>query len=235
MKNQDTGKNLDQLASSNLSGSDCGNSIFKEWKDTGISPGAVNYTEVRQGTCNDCYFIAALISVAYAASGFLKTFPNYTFYAIGGSKTDFSIDKQLAVDSQNQLVYAFTKDRDKTWPGFYEKAYAMWLNNDLKNNQPSMATICGGGNGLTALQHITGAALGPRNTWPPFVAPTGKTKYPTTAQTKPDSKGNTHTYSVLKKSGGLYYLLNPCGGGTETYSQEAFDTKFGEWGYVITG
>jgi hypothetical protein len=226
----------DWLLKGNLSGATCTieSRTATKWKDlVNLEVGTSwNYTEPRQGTCNDCYFIAALISVAWAANNLLKTFPNYIFYnTITKSwSPSFSINRDLAVTNLDQLVYARTSS-NKIWPCLYEKAYAMWRNEDLTNNHPSMSTVCGGGNGLTALQQITGKPLGPANTMPTFL-PNGNTKWPTVAQT---NTSPSHTYSVLRKiSSTSYSFYNPCGGTTETVSTTDLPKRFSEWGYVKT-
>jgi Calpain family cysteine protease len=205
------------------------------WGDPGLTVGSTfDYNEPLQGTCNDCYFIAALISVAWAKNNLLKIFPNYQFYdtVTRAWSPAFAINKQLALDSAGQLVYARTRSGE-LWPCLYEKAYAMWKNNNLTNNNPNMATICGGGNGLTALQEITGKPLGPANTMPPFLA-NGNTRYPATAQT---NASPSHTYSVLKKVNSnpvTYLFYNPCGGQTLTVTATQLSTQYSAWGYVNT-
>ncbi|MDD1711039.1 MAG: C2 family cysteine protease [Methanoregulaceae archaeon] len=219
------------LLNSNLSGADCAleRRIFSGWRNTGVAPGIVNFDDPRQGSCNDCYFIAALISVAFAAKASLKIYPNYRFYKTTGGYNDFAINADLAVDATGKLVYARSKNNDKTWPGLYEKAYAMWLNNDLGNNHPNMAKLCGGGNGLTALQNITGI-VPVKNQMPPFLA-NGNAQYPAVAQSRDVP---THTYSVIKRIGGVYTFKNPCGGGTINVTEADLPLKFGEWGYIKT-
>jgi hypothetical protein len=226
------------LFDNKLSGATCADQSrtavgYKDFTDDVGS--SYSYTEPRQGTCNDCYFIAALISIALAASNKFQTFPNYKFYnTIGKSWSgSFSVNKRLSVNtntnpSVNNLVYARTNS-GKLWPCIYEKAYAMWKNNNLTNQEPNMSTICGGGNGLTALQEITGIAP-VKNSMPPFLA-SGFAKYPAVAQTRASP---THTYTILKKSGTSYILYNPCGCTTETVTSTDFPNRFSEWGYITT-
>ena len=234
MMDEKQSETRERLRKSNLSGAICTSPPPNiTWKNTGRSVGAVNYAEVLQGSCDDCYFLAALISIAYRASNLLKVYPNYSFYdTIGNAwSPSFAINQDLAVDSSNQnnLVYAKTISGN-VWPSLYEKAYAMWANNNLTNNNPSMSKICGGGNALNALKQITGKT--PTNGWPPFVAPTGMAQYPTVVDTKSTASTLTpnHAYAVLKYSGGKYYLYNPCGGSSTVTITNTSDLS--DWGYI---
>jgi hypothetical protein len=224
-----------RLLKSHLSGDSCGiqTRTLSTWKSTGLGVGSTfDYYEPLQGSCNDCYFISALISVAWVKKSLLQIFPNYKFYSTTAKSwsPSFQIDDKLGVDAANQLVYARTSSGE-LWPCLYEKAYAMWKNNNLTNNSPNMATICGGGNGLTALQEITGKPFGPANTMPPFLA-NGQTKYPAVAQT---NASPSHTYAVLKKVNPTTYLFyNPCGGQTLNVTTTQLPQQFSQWGYVNT-
>jgi hypothetical protein len=231
MKDEKQSETRERLRKNNLSGATCTSpppSIT--WTNTGKQVGVPNYLEARQGSCNDCYFLAALIAIAYRASGLLKVFPNYQFYDTIGKawSPSFKVDQDLAVDSSNpnKLVYAWTTS-DKIWLGLYEKAYAMWANNNLTNNHPNMSKICGGGNALNALQQITSKA--PISGWPSF--PGGVPQYPTVVDTNSTASTLTpsHAYVVVKYSGGLYYLFNPCGGSPATISNT---NDLSDWGYI---
>jgi len=236
MKDEKQSETRERLRKNNLSGATCTSAPGSiQWiPQTAQAIGSgMAYTEPSQGYCDDCYFLAALISVAYAAVSLLKIYPNYKFYdTIGNAwSPSFPVNKDLAVDSsnQNKLVYA-KSNTQYIWPGFYEKAYAMWRNNNVTNNHPTMATLCGGGSALTALWQITGKKPN-TNAWPPFVAPTGRTQYPTVVDTKSSATTlkQNHSYTVLKYSGGKYYLYDPCGCTTVTVSNT---NDFSGWGYI---
>ncbi len=238
MMDETQGNIRDWLWRNNLSGAACCDGrTYATYRDTGAQVGASKqYSEPLQGCANDCFFIAALVSVAWAANSKLKNYPNYQFYNTTTNSWDpqFSINSYLGVDSSNRLVFG----RSSTayiWPCLYEKAYAKWKDS-AHSDTPNVATILNGGNGITALLNIMGGQKSSTNTMPAFPAPTYKTQYPTIAKTN-NSPGAgltaNHTYSVLRKNGTNYELRNPCGGGTVPVSSTDFPNKFTEWGYVI--
>jgi hypothetical protein len=128
---------------------------------------------VVQGAACDCYFIAALSSVAWTCrSGVIKkdelTNPScYTimFYddtANPPIATSIGVSKNLPV-LNNNLVYADSSTVNETWPSYYEKAYAHFYSN-LGANQASvqidvlsqqvLSSLCNGGNPLASLFHL---------------------------------------------------------------------------------
>lgn len=213
---------------------------FARWNDTGKGVGTTKtYTEPLQGSVNDCFFIAALISVAWAAPAKLKTHPNYQFYNTVNKVWDpsFTTNSVLAVDTASNLVYARSSSA-YIWPCLYEKAYAKWLDPG-HSDTPPIGTLLNGGNGLTALQNICGGTL----ITGAFVfnaAAGNKTTYPSVAKTKAGAGAgltSNHTYSVLKKTTNPsgYQLRNPCGGSLITITTADFTANFNEYGYVIPG
>ncbi len=247
MADETRSRNDDWLQKNNLSGADCTieQRTFSRWLDTGIPVGADKlYTDFKQGSCNDCYFIAALISVAYRAPGRLRNFPNYQFYNTenrGWENVTTTIT--LAVDGANQIVYARPNNVNKIWACLYEKAYAKWLAR-TNSDEPSMGTLCGGG-GITALLHILGGTWNGttftnliRNPAPntiPVIAG-GVTQHPTVAKTKNGAGAgltSNHTYSVLKRTATGLQLRNPCGAVNRDVTFAEFSSNFNEWGYVI--
>jgi hypothetical protein len=209
---------------------------FASWKDTGKGVGTTKtVTEPLQGSVNDCFFIAALASVAHAAAAKLKTHPNYQFYNTVTKVWDpsFTTNSVLAVDTANNLVYARSGSA-YIWPCLYEKAYAKWLDPG-HSDTPSIGTLLNGGNGLTALQNICGGTL---KTGAFVFNAQNKTTYPSVAKTKSGAGAgltSNHTYSVLKKTATGYKLRNPCGGALSDITTADFNANFIEWGYVIPG
>jgi len=183
------------------------------------------YNEPVQGCCGDCYFVAALSSVAWAAPTQLSlTASPITFRdPVTGHNSSVTLDAiDLPVDAANTLIYARSSS-GKTWPMLYEKAYAKWKNcrlTDGNPDHPDISQITGGAgiNGLICVsgyahlaQFLTGGSniltAIPKN-------PTGKTKYPSVAWTHdllspPAGILNDHTYSILGFYGNYVVLRNP--------------------------
>jgi hypothetical protein len=209
------------------------NRVATKWITTGmpVSSGTMSYTEPIQGCVNDCFFLAALASVAWAAPAKLNNFPNYQFYNPAAGWNSLQTGSQLAVDAGNNLVYARTSS-GYIWPCLYEKAYAKWKSGQ---EQPDIKTVLAGGNPLTALQNICGGTLKQKQL--SFLR-TGKTIYPTVAFTKHTPANGAlapdHSYTVTRQSGTGYEVRNPCGGSLIFVS--AIDaSNFSDWGYVIPG
>ena len=229
------------MADPRMSGVSCtiDNRVQTGYKNTGKSvynaSGGKYYVEPLQGCVNDCYFIAALVSGAWAANSKLRIHPNYRFYKTEnpvGWGNWFTINEDLALDSTNNLVYG----RSSTmyiWSCLYEKAYAVWKSG---SQTPVIKDVLNGGNGLDALLHIFGGAK-TSGAFQWDAAAGNKTKYPSVAKA---ANGNTigltgnHTYSVLKKTAAGIELRNPCGGAVITVPSNSFNAQnFSEWGYVI--
>jgi hypothetical protein len=126
-----------------------------------------------QGAACDCYFIAALSSVAWTCqTGVIKkdetTSPSYytvKFYDDkAGVVATIGVSKDLPVINNN-LVYADSSTANEAWPAYYEKAYAQFSANLGSNTaatqlvatlpQQTMNALCSGGNPLLSLFHIT--------------------------------------------------------------------------------
>ena len=208
-----------------------------EWKDLGKDPVIVSmlYNEAIQGCCNDCYFIAALSSVAWAAPQELDL---YTTYYFNGVKVELD-SKKLPV-ANNTVLYADIPTSGEIWAPLYEKAYAKWRSGNTSNEPDIPSSIGGGGSGFQALKEITGYT-NPTNAfdttdettdtiWTNIVDggkiikggiyETYKTKYPSFAETRSTDFNKTgiykdHTYSLLGKvkdtsTGKRYFVLrNP--------------------------
>lgn len=201
--------------------------------------GSKSYTDPIQGCVDDCFFIAALSSVAWAANTKLNTHPTYKFYdAVTKAWTNsFTTNDVLAVDTTDNLVFARCS-RPYSWPCLYEKAFAKWnYNKNPHSDTPDIKTILSGGNGLTALLNICGGTLKTQEM--KFNPASGnRTTNPTVAKTKAGAGAgltSNHTYSVLKKTTSGYQLRNPCSGLPVDVTTADFNANFTEWGYVIPG
>jgi hypothetical protein len=207
------------------------NRVVAKWINTGmpVSGSSMSYLEPIQGCVNDCYFVAALASVAWAAGNKLSIFPNYQFYGSGWQS--LSINSSLAVDAGNNLVYARTSS-GYIWPCLYEKAFAKWKSGQ---DQPDIKNVLNGGNPLTALQNLCGGVL--RQKQLAFLR-TGKSTYPTVAFTGHSPANSAlipdHSYTVTRTSGTGFELRNPCGGSL-LWVNSIGASDFADWGYVIPG
>ncbi len=230
------------MADSRMSGATCtiNNRVFARWLNTGRAVydpnGSKNYSEPLQGCVNNCFFIAALVSVAWARNAALRIHPNYQFYNTINQTWDPAFQvatTDLSVDNTNNLVYAESSTRF-IWPCLYEKAYAIWKD-PAHSQTPNIGTLLNGGSGITALLNICGGAAVQRPANIPILAyAQNKTTHPTVAQTNANPGAGlmaNHTYSVLRRSGGNWELRNPCGGGLVNVPT-IDNTRFSEWGYV---
>jgi len=161
---------------------------YTSWSDLG-SPGAVmTFNEAIQGCCNDCYFIAALSSVAWAVPSELDPWGTYYF---NGQKV--TLNHQEVPVNAGKPVYAQQPSSGDIWAMLYEVAYAKWRSGNT-NDKPNIAgTIGNGGSGFDALKEITGYQY-PANAEDP------------SGQTTATIWGNILTGSVVKRSyGGVTY------------------------------
>jgi hypothetical protein len=128
--------------------------------------GSNAYNDPIQGCLPDCYFIAAVSSLAWMAKLPSYTLPayTYTFYKIpsaGGAPTltpTIKVSGQLPVDGNGQLIHTRSYTPTEIWPGVYEKAYAAWAYRQSSGNTsdcPPYSSICSG-NPISALSNISG-------------------------------------------------------------------------------
>jgi hypothetical protein len=133
-----------------------------------------------QGCTKNCYFIAALASVAFvkytnfpvsAAKSALKDSYDITFYYPDGQTyRTITIGSDLVLESAgNTPVFSRPSTSNEVWPAIYEKAYGAFLvllQSDLPFNgrvgcsnypRPNLSDFAGG-NPLESLEHITGAS-----------------------------------------------------------------------------
>jgi len=222
-----------------LSGASCndGRTVVR-WENTGdpVYNGSTSkyWGDPKQGCLENCWFIAALVSVALVANGRLNTHTSgYQFFdTITNSWCQlFKIQDELPVDANGNLVYARTAS-GYIWPCLYEKAYAVWKTG---SQQPDYTTVLKNGIAANALVAITGGQIGPTKTMPLF-NPLGRPLYPTVASTNSSGSGFLsagHEYSVVKKTAQGYQLRNPCGGGLVNITPANLTDYFKDWRYVI--
>jgi hypothetical protein len=198
------------------------------------------YNEPVQGCCGDCYFVAALSSVAWAAPGQLSNYPVIAFRdPKTGLNSDIVLDaNDLPVDATNSLIYARSSS-GKTWPMLYEKAYARWRKCEVIGDNPDHPDISklSGGAGIYGLISVSRYAnkqqfLTNGNNvliTIPKIA-TGKTKYPSVAWTHdlvnpPAGILNDHTYSILGFYMNNVVLRNP----VTAMAEPGDSVKVGTW------
>ncbi len=165
--------------------------------------------DVEQGSLLDCYFMAALASVAWADPGRLGNFTNgYKFK--NDSQATMLPDKKAATYN-GSLCYARIGPRGFIWPLLYERAYAIWRG--CGDPCTSMSCIQGGA-GMQALEDITGYNPSPvlqPSTWTAASIPNnnGFASVAAVAWTSAGDPANkipsNHTFSYL----GHYPAINP--------------------------
>ncbi len=113
-----------------------------------------------QGAVANCYFIAALSSVAWVypftlspifeGFGLQSNVPivhSITFYSKGGSKDSSTrgveVSERLVVNASSSLVFAKSTQPGELWPGVYEKAFAKWITNNNTDKPDIKATAYG--------------------------------------------------------------------------------------------
>lgn len=245
-------ENVDSGTSSCSEGQNTGANLLgaapaiSQWKSCGtycnplvppITP-KMNFREPMQGYSADCYFMAALSSVAWAAQSTLSTSPtSFKFYSPDPSITDpnlriksITIDQNLPVEASGKMIFGSCYVKSaivpamppvETWPALFEKAFASFRGRAI-GDLPM-------GNGITALINI----LSINSAWKYYyiwdatltnvltrspdnssnILASGKTKYPMVAWTRTSTSTAglypNHTYSLLGISDGYIVLRNP--------------------------
>ncbi len=101
----------------------CGTRAVAGWVDQGIViDTSMKYDEAIQGCCDDCYFIAALSSVAWCAPQELSIYPKYYF---NGVETTLKT-RNRPVDADGKPIFAQIPPSGEIWALLYEVAYAKW-------------------------------------------------------------------------------------------------------------
>ncbi len=107
-------------------------------------------TDPIQGAVADCYFIAALSSLAWAdtyviadKSAYIggKVYYEFDFYD-GGVCKKVEITSLLPMSS-NLFIYARSSENGELWPALYEKAFAKWSTKDA-SDEPDITKIAFG-------------------------------------------------------------------------------------------
>jgi len=137
------------------------------WVDPGdFFEEGTEITDPVQGALGDCYFIAALASVAWArpyviaqrnrATGKKQNeFVDMIEFYKSGKWTKVEVSELMPLTSPgNIFMYARSAETGEIWPAVYEKAYAKWRTND-SGDQPNYNPIAGG-DPVGALQTLTG-------------------------------------------------------------------------------
>jgi hypothetical protein len=163
-----------------------------------------------QGASADCYFIAALSSVAWTDTTLLPGgWPDtanpprhkYKLYSAPGKPVGKIVARALALDTGNNLIFAKPADNIHVWASIYEKAYAIFRGIPPLP-QPDIGQLCFG-NPVTCLTEITGStadALSLKNSDQAALfqfinercgntGSGGRTTRPMVAWTYPDSSG----------------------------------------------
>ncbi len=109
-----------------------------------------------QGYLGDCYFIAAMSSVAWArpyaivnvvrpsSVGDESPIHRVDFFKDGHQRQSLEVTEKVPVKKGNlQWIYARSKDRGEIWPAVLEKAYAKWKTGN-PTDQPDYTKIAGG-------------------------------------------------------------------------------------------
>ena len=126
------------------------------WKDPGtFFHEAAEATDPIQGALGDCYFIAALSSVAWArtydiahrtrATGTNQQgFVDMVVFHDKGKEVRVEVSEKLPLNTPgNGYIYARSSESGEIWPAVYEKAYAKWRTNH-SGDTPSYPPIAGG-------------------------------------------------------------------------------------------
>jgi hypothetical protein len=120
------------------------------------------YNDPVQGALPDCYIIAALSSIAFAAPNLIqeKTGSSYTYYfynppsnAPTKDPQPITVTNKLPLDSTSTYRYSKSFTAGEIWVAMYEKAFASWKGS--KTDTPDYALICTG-DPVLALLNITG-------------------------------------------------------------------------------
>jgi hypothetical protein len=147
------------------------NPAGKEWFDKGdYFEDVAEVNDPIQGALGDCYFIAALSSVAWARPYVIvnmvrpsgwgnedNPIHQINFYKDGvGSAQPVEVSEKVpVVKNSHSWVYARSLDSTEIWPAVMEKAYAKWRTNNT-TDYPSYPPIAGGDPVMACAQLING-------------------------------------------------------------------------------
>ncbi len=138
------------------------------WKDPGdFFEDQTEMADPIQGGLGDCYFIAALASVAWArpytiinrnrtfgTEPYAIVFDRIEFFKSPGATPDqIDVTEVVPMTAGGAYYYAHSSDSGEIWPAVYEKAYARWKTNGT--DKPEYPCIAGG-DGVLAASELTG-------------------------------------------------------------------------------
>jgi hypothetical protein len=137
------------------------------WVDPGdFFEETAEFADPIQGGLGDCYFIAALSSVAWSrpyviaqrtratGTGQQQFVDMIEFYKSGKAE-EAEVTELLPLNSpSNTFIYARSSEAGEIWPAVYEKAYAKWRTND-PGDKPNYLPIAGG-DPVGAASQLTG-------------------------------------------------------------------------------
>jgi hypothetical protein len=140
------------------------------------SPGTFCF-DTMQGCAADCYFIAALSSVAWTIPRLLSGKPDtsnppnhaYRFYTGVGSPVGRKVARPLGVDANRNLVFARPSDKTGVWGSLYEKAYAIF-HGCTPSDRPDITQL-NFGNPVTSIMEIIGSNVDARLVASDFSSP----------------------------------------------------------------
>jgi len=132
---------------------------YANFASTPVFVDGPEYDDIVQGSVGDCYYLAALASLAETDPSIIEQMIaplGDGTYAVrfynGGEEIYLRIDADLPVSSSSHLVYAKTGPDDELWVPLLEKAYAYF-----RYGQNSYASINGGWMS-TVYHQVTGQA-----------------------------------------------------------------------------
>lgn len=152
----------------------------KEWVDKGdYFEDVAEVNDPIQGAIGDCYYIAALSSVAWARPYVIvnmvrpsgwgnedNPIHQINFYKDGsGSPQSVEVSEKVPVVKQSHSwVYARSLDSTEIWPAVMEKAYAKWRTGNT-TDFPNYPAISGGDPVMACAQLIRGTRTYKDNSW----------------------------------------------------------------------
>lgn len=138
------------------------------WLDPGdFMNEAVEMADPVQGALGDCYFIAAMSSVAWARTYAIAHWARATgltneefvdmvpFYDDSGKEARVEVTEKIPLNfPSNTYIYARSRESGEIWPAVLEKAYAKWRTHHA-GDFPDYAPLAGG-DPVRACQQLIG-------------------------------------------------------------------------------
>ncbi|WP_029296146.1 C2 family cysteine protease [Chryseobacterium hispalense] len=125
------------------------------WSDRGnFFNDVTEYNDPVQGAVGNCYFIAAIAAIAWAApytiehkvratgTGETDRINAIQFFTKGGGKDAATrlveVTDNTIINASNNPVYCRSNDAGEIWPAVYEKAFAKWITN-VNHDKPDIS------------------------------------------------------------------------------------------------